>query len=142
MRLFRPVGVAELVRIAESDFLGFPPRQDQPPYFYPALNIDYAIEIARDWNTQAAETGYAGFVTRFELDDAFAQRYEIHTAGRTGAHQELWIPIEEIHDFNQHIRGHIQILESYVGDDCEETLDFSSRLPLAVAKRLHELGLG
>ncbi|MEM7234916.1 MAG: ADP-ribosylation/crystallin J1, partial [Planctomycetota bacterium] len=83
MTLFRPVGVAELRLIAESEFREFPPRLPDQPIFYPVLHFDYADQIARDWNTTDAASGYAGFVTRFEIDDAFAARYPVQIVGGT-----------------------------------------------------------
>ena len=65
--LFRPVGVKELELIAESGYLGFPPRLYFQPIFYPVLNEEYATQIARDWNTKDEASGYAGYVTRFEV---------------------------------------------------------------------------
>lgn len=127
--------------MAKADFLGFPPGSAESSFIYPTLNIDYAVEIARDWNTHAHEAGYAGFVTRFDLDDAFARRYPIHTVGHRGTNQELWVPATETHAFNEHIRGYVTIVETFVGDKCEETIDFASRLPVRVAQRLYELGL-
>ncbi|MCW5960282.1 MAG: hypothetical protein KIS76_08975 [Pyrinomonadaceae bacterium] len=46
--LFRPVGKNELALIEESDFTAFPPRLPEQPIFYPVLNENYAIQIARD----------------------------------------------------------------------------------------------
>ncbi len=46
MTLYRPVGTAELTRIAESGFTAFPPRLPEQPIFYPVLNEAYACEIA------------------------------------------------------------------------------------------------
>ena len=41
----------------------------------------------------------AGFVTRFEMDAAFAQRYPIHTVA-VSVHAELLVPAEDPEDFN------------------------------------------
>lgn len=49
--LFRPVGQEELNLIREGGFVAFPPRLPEQPIFYPVLNAEYAIQIARDWNT-------------------------------------------------------------------------------------------
>jgi hypothetical protein len=71
----------------------FPPRVSDQPIFYPVLTREYARQIARDWNTMDAASGFVGFVTQFEVDDTFAQKYPVQTAGgRT--HQELWVPAE------------------------------------------------
>ena len=42
----------------------WPPRLPDQPIFYPVLNEDYAIRIARDWNVKASGVGY---VTRFDV---------------------------------------------------------------------------
>lgn len=74
MILYRPVGLAELRRVYESGPASFPPRLPQQPIFYPVLDAAYAAQIARDWNTKDAASGYAGFVTRFAVDDDVARR--------------------------------------------------------------------
>ena len=45
--LWRPVGEAELQLIEASHWRAFPPRLPDQPIFYPVLNEDYAIQIAR-----------------------------------------------------------------------------------------------
>jgi hypothetical protein len=65
--LFRPVGQAELDLIIATGWRAFPPRLPHQPIFYPVLTEDYAIKIARDWNTRDAASGYAGFVTSFSV---------------------------------------------------------------------------
>ena len=110
MVLYRPVGQAEYDLIAQSNFTSFPPRLPEQPIFYPVLNQQYAHEIAEKWNTRYADSGYKGYVTRFRIDDAFISRYAVQTVG-AGYHQELWIPAEELEDFNRHIIGTIEIIE-------------------------------
>ena len=63
MILYRPVGLQELRLIADADYRAFPPRLPEQPIFYPVLNIEYARQIARDWNTKSSS--FVGFVTRF-----------------------------------------------------------------------------
>jgi hypothetical protein len=53
----------ELIRA--SGFRAFPPRLPTQPFFYPVLNEEYAIQIARDWNTEDEMSGYEGFVLTF-----------------------------------------------------------------------------
>jgi hypothetical protein len=73
------------------------------------LNEEYAIKIARDWNVK--QDG-AGFVTRFEVDTAFLARYPVQQAGgRTIL--ELWVPAEELDEFNAHIVGEIQLVHEF-----------------------------
>jgi len=110
LTLFRPVGPEELELIRESGFRAFPPRLEGQPYFYPVLNREYAEQIAREWN--AKESG-AGFVTEFEVDAAFAMQYEARTVGRTGVHEELWVPAEDLEQFNRHIVGTIRVVTSF-----------------------------
>lgn len=40
----------ELDLIRESNFREFPPRLPLQPIFYPVLEHEYAVQIARDWN--------------------------------------------------------------------------------------------
>lgn len=110
MILYRPVGEAELALIAESGFTAFPPRLPEQPIFYPVLNERYAAEIALRWNTKDPQSGYQGFVTKFEVEDGFLDRYEVHTVGRS-YHQEYWVPAEELEEFNRHIVGRIEVRE-------------------------------
>lgn len=110
MVLYRPVGQAEYDLIARSDFTSFPPRLPEQPIFYPVLNLQYAHEIAQKWNTRYADSGYKGYVTRFQVEDTFVARYSVQTVG-AGYHQELWIPAEELEEFNRHILGKIEIIE-------------------------------
>ncbi|MBR6634092.1 MAG: hypothetical protein IKL41_00515 [Clostridia bacterium] len=109
MRLYRPVGQAELDLIAKSDYLKYPPRLPEQPIFYPVLNEKYAHEIAEKWNKKSADSGYAGYVTAFEIDDEYISQYDIHTVGAS-YHQEFWIPAEELENFNQHIIGQIRVI--------------------------------
>ena len=113
MLLFRPVGLKELELIATSGNSAFPPRLPEQPIFYPVLNFEYAEQIARDWN--ATTPPFAGFVTRFEVEDAYAQTFDIHTVGGM-IHQELGIPAEELAEFNRHIIGKITVIAAYYGD--------------------------
>jgi len=128
MILYRPVGVRELELMAESGFRCFPPRLPIQPIFYPVLNCDYARQIAREWNTVDRNSGYAGFVTRFEVQDAFARRYEVKTVG-ADKHQELWVPSEELDEFNRHLAGPIEVIEAFTGSKFEGRIDRKTNLP-------------
>ena len=107
--LYRPVGPRDLARIHELEWRAFPPRLHYQPIFYPVLNEEYATQIARDWNVR--ESG-AGFVTRFELRAEFAARYEQHTVG-SPVHRELWVPAEDLAEFNRNIVGRIRVVASF-----------------------------
>jgi hypothetical protein len=106
--LYRPVGLYEMEKILKADARAFPPRLPEQPIFYPVLNYDYAEQIARDWNAKDANSGYAGFVTAFEVDAQYLEQFETHTVG-ADMHQELWVPAERLDEFNQHIQGRIEI---------------------------------
>jgi hypothetical protein len=120
MILYRPVGLKELELISASNYTAFPPRLPEQPIFYPVLNFEYAEQIARDWNTTRAP--YAGFVTSFELEKAYAAGFEVHTVGGR-IHQELWVPAEELAEFNNHIRGVIDVIAAYYGQNFTGKID-------------------
>lgn len=107
--LFRPIGSQELALIQESCFTAFPPRLFWQPIFYPVLNKDYAIQIARDWN---ARDGNSGYVTCFQVQRDFLNHYEIHQVG-SSIHQEYWIPAEDLKEFNRHIVGTIEVVAEF-----------------------------
>lgn len=107
--LYRPVGPVELQRIRERNNLGFPPRLPEQPFFYPVCNLEYAEQIARDWNTQA---GGIGFVTQFDVATNFLASYEIHRVGAS-QHREYWIPAEDLESFNRAIVGSIRVIRRY-----------------------------
>ncbi len=68
--LYRPVGQAELDLIRDSRWKRFPPRLEFQPIFYPVLTEDYAVRIARDWNTKDPNSGFVGYVLRFNVRKA------------------------------------------------------------------------
>ncbi|HEX9063367.1 MAG TPA: ADP-ribosylation/crystallin J1 [Clostridia bacterium] len=117
MKLYRPVGIRELKLIKESGMTGFPPRLPEQPIFYPVLNIEYARQIALEWNTKSPP-GYAGFVTEFDVDDEYISKFEIKTVG-SSMHKELWVPAGELSEFNGHIIGEIRVVEEYYGEKYE-----------------------
>ncbi len=128
MLLYRPVGLRELELIERSGFREFPRRLEHQPIFYPVLNREYAVEIARDWNASDEASGYVGFVTRFEVEDAFAQQFPVHTVGASG-HRELWVPATELSEFNRHIRGSIEVEAAFPGRQFRGEIDPITKLP-------------
>lgn len=110
MILYRPVGTAELELIEQSNYRSFPPRLPEQPIFYPVLNREYAREIAEKWNTKTSDR--KGYVTEFEIDDEYIKNFEVHTVGRKH-HQELWIPAEELENFNRQIIGIIKVTDKF-----------------------------
>ncbi|HWA95986.1 MAG TPA: hypothetical protein VG844_15395 [Terracidiphilus sp.] len=107
--LFRPVGEEELALIRDSGWKLFPPRLPEQPIFYPVLEEEYAIQIARDWN---ARDGKKGFVLQFAVDRKFLSKYAIQTVG-SRIHREYWIPAEELQDFNRNIIGRISVMHDF-----------------------------
>jgi hypothetical protein len=107
--LFRPVGPKELELIAASGFCEFPARLSDQPIFYPVLNEEYAREIAKSWNVPASGSGY---VMRFNVRTKFVDQYPVKVVG--GAqHQELWIPAEDLPEFNRNIVGKIEVIAEF-----------------------------
>lgn len=133
MRLYRPIGYQELELIAQRDFLAFPPRLPSQPIFYPVLNLDYCIQIARYWNTKDPHSGFAGFVTQFDVDDVYISQFKIQIVGSSQLHQELWVPAENLTEFNQHILGKIEVVIAYYGDNFTANIDPVSNLPITIS---------
>ena len=73
------------------------------------LNEEYAAMIARDWNVP--ESG-SGFVTRFLVQAQFASRYPVQVVGGSVC-QELWVPAEDLPEFNRHIVGRIEVIAEF-----------------------------
>ncbi len=113
MILYRPVGLEELVLIYDSGMKAFPARLPQRPVFYPVLQLEYARQTASDWNIKSGQS--AGYVTQFNVEDSYIRKFEKHTI-RGSQYQELWIPAEEVEEFNKHIVGHIKVVEAHFGD--------------------------
>lgn len=113
--LYRPVGLFELKLIRDSDYTAFPPRLPEQPIFYPVLNFQYAEQIAQQWNTKDAKSGYMGVVTRFALAQNYLNQFEEHIVG-SAIHQELWVPAEELDSFNEQIIGKIEVVAVYYGE--------------------------
>jgi hypothetical protein len=112
--LFRPVGLNELALIWDSGMRQFPPRLPHQPIFYPVANIDYAGQIAKDWNTKDEGSGFAGYVTGFDVPQDYLATFEPHTVG-AASHVEYWIPSGSLDVFNAAIQGTIRIQSAYFG---------------------------
>ncbi len=107
--LYRPVGPKELELIKKSGWKEFPPRLPEQPIFYPVMNERYAAQIAKEWNVPASGSGY---VTRFEVDKNYVGRFEVQNVGGR-EHNELWVPAEDLPEFNKHIVGLIQVVAEF-----------------------------
>jgi hypothetical protein len=110
--LYRPVGLKELQLISASGFRSFPPRLPGQPFFYPVLNEEYAIQIARDWNTKDEASGFKGYVLKFDVRSEFLRQYDIRVVGSSG-HREYWIPATELEQLNRNIVGLIEITREF-----------------------------
>lgn len=121
--LYRPVGIKEWELIEAAERKAFPPRLDWQPIFYPVLNQAYAEQIARDWNTKDATSGYIGLVTAFDVDANYLSQFEEQIVGGS-QHRELWIPAEELENFNAHIIGKIRLVAVFYGEKFEGKRDF------------------
>ena len=110
--LYRPVGQAELDLIRGADMAAFPPRLPHQPIFYPVLVERYAEQIARDWNTRDAASGFVGYVTRFRVPRAVLEQYPTRKVGDADA-LELWVPAEELAAFNAAIVGPIEVTAEF-----------------------------
>ena len=105
--LYRPVGQAELDLIIDSGCKKFPPRLPEQPIFYPVCNVEYAWQIAKQWN---AKNGDIECVTFFDVNYNYLSKYDIHTVGNR-THQEYWIPAEDLLLFNNNIIGDIRFIK-------------------------------
>jgi hypothetical protein len=112
MLLYRPTGLKELQLVYESGMREWPPRLPEQPIFYPVLNYPYAAQIARDWNTKS--NYFVGYVTRFEVEDSYLNQFERQIVGGQ-RHEELWIPAEQLGEFNRHIVGRINVTGAFFG---------------------------
>src|ERR1700704_2286227 len=107
--LYRPVGPNELEFIKQSGWTKFPARLPEQPIFYPVMNEEYAIQIARDWNVPASGSGY---VTKFAVKAEYVRKFEIQNVGGE-IHNELWVPAEELEEFNNNIVGQIEVTREF-----------------------------
>lgn len=112
VRLYRPVGQKELDLIAEAGYKAFPPRLPIQPIFYPVVTREYAILIAKGWNTKDEASGYVGYVTTFEVNKAYLDRYQVQEAGGRDL-LEYWIPAEDLPEFNANIVGLIKVIDRF-----------------------------
>ena len=112
--LYRPVGRKELELIRKSGFLRFPSRLPSQPFFYPVLNEEYAVQIARDWNTKDEASNYQGYVLKFNVRAEFLCKYDVHVVGAS-THREYWIPTGDLEQLNDSIVGAIEIVREFCG---------------------------
>ena len=107
--LYRPLGQKELDLIRASGWTAFPRRLPEQPIFYPVLNEAYATQITRCWNVPQQGVGY---VVRFAVDAELAAKYPVQRVGPRH-YEELWVPAEELEEFNRHLVGPIGLIAEY-----------------------------
>jgi putative RNA 2'-phosphotransferase len=127
--LFRPTGINELKLIYESGMKAWPPRLPEQPIFYPVMNREYAQQIARDWNAKS-EPNQIGFVLRFDVETSYVAKFPVQKVGGK-QHLELWVPAEELEEFNRHIVGPLVIVDVFRGPDCTVEVDDKLQIPKA-----------
>jgi len=77
--------------------------------------MDYAQQIAKDWNTKDPQSEYVGYVLRFEVETEFLKKYVVRQVGDV-KHREYWIPAAELASFNEKIVGPIEIVAEFRGE--------------------------
>lgn len=107
--LYRLVGPQELALIAASGWTAFPPRLPEQPIFYPVIHQEYAAWISEHWNVR--DYG-SGFVTQLTVRTEFAARDPVRRVG-AGHAEELWVPAEELAEFNANIVGPIELIAQF-----------------------------
>ncbi|WP_282046681.1 hypothetical protein [Roseibium album] len=96
--------------IEDSGWEAFPPRLPEQPIFYPVTNEEYAAQIARDWNTKHGSR--QGYVTRFDVNADYVSKFDRKIVGGR-QHEELWVPAEELEEFNSKIVGLIEVTQKF-----------------------------
>jgi hypothetical protein len=107
--MYRPAGPQEYELVRAGGFRGFPPRLPEQPIFYPVLVEEYANDISRKWNVRDHGRGY---VLRFQVRKDFAAKYPVQIVGDSTC-RELWVPAEELAEFNANIIGLIEVIAEF-----------------------------
>ncbi|MCP2341878.1 hypothetical protein [Actinomadura rupiterrae] len=100
--LCRPTSPKELEFVRASGRRAWgPPRLPEQPIFYPVLNEEYAIKIARNWNAAHDGADYA----------SLARNPVQQPGGRTI--QEPWAPAEDPAELNTRITDPIDLVQEF-----------------------------
>lgn len=73
---------------------------------------EYAVRIAREWNTRDPNSGFVGYVLRFEVRKQYLDQFEPQEVGGREC-REYWIPAERLSEFNNNLVGPIRILHEF-----------------------------
>ena len=72
--------------------------------------------------------GYQTRLTRFEVEQSYVEQFVVQTVGGR-IHQELWVPAEQLDEFNRHIISPITVEATYYGPQFQGDLDPQTNLP-------------
>jgi len=114
MKLFKPVGLDELRQMYDANMRSFASQVDHQPNFSPAPNIDYAVKIAKDWNTKSQP--FAGYVTECEVADDYGRKFPARRAMKK-SEKESWILAEDLEELNRRIEGPIKVAAGHFGPE-------------------------
>jgi hypothetical protein len=73
------------------------------------LNEGYAAQISRDWNVPYYGVGH---VVRFAVGTDYLAQFAVQNVG-DAQHNELWVPAEQLAEFNAHIVGPIEVTATF-----------------------------
>ncbi|MEM9341009.1 MAG: ADP-ribosylation/crystallin J1, partial [Bacteroidota bacterium] len=66
------------------------------------------------WNVNDEASGYAGFVTSFDIPSEYFNQFKVQNVG-THHHEELWVEAAELENFNLQIRDKIKVIKAFYG---------------------------
>jgi hypothetical protein len=69
-----------------------------------------------------------GFILLKPDEDDYVKQFEVRVVGGQ-IHQELWIPAEELEQFNRHIIGRITVEAAYYGENFQDEIESKTNLP-------------
>ena len=81
----------------------------EQPIFYPVMNEEYAVQINEQWNVPAYGSGC---VMKFLINKEYVQKFDVQNVGEE-IHNELWVPSQELKEFNNNIVGLIEVTKEF-----------------------------
>ncbi|RDC65478.1 hypothetical protein [Adhaeribacter pallidiroseus] len=79
-------------------------------------------------------SGFSGFVTEFSLDESYLEKFEEQVVGGD-IHRELWVPAEELEEFNNRIIDGIQVTAAFYGEKYIGNIKSSDRFKTLTAQQ-------